>query len=144
MTRRRQAPRQGESQGERAKAKGEDAKEDKAPAKPELTKAAIRYLDLHRQNAVRVELLKAPQLALRLIAASVIGREGLWDVRPENQNANGNKAIAASIEGSKARAAFDAERKAVRELLGLPARTPSWESVRRKPTPANSLPGFSR
>lgn len=104
-----------------AQAKGEKAK-DQAPTTPELTKAAIRYLDLHRQNAVRVELLKFPQFALRLIAASVISRESRWDVRPESQSANGNKETAASIEGSKARAAFDAERKAVRELLGLPAK----------------------
>jgi ParB family chromosome partitioning protein len=101
--------------------RGEEAK-DQAPATPELTKPAIRYLDLHRQNAVRVELLKSPQIALRLIAASVIGYESLWDVRPESQSANGNGAIAGSIEGSKASAPFDAERKAVRELLGLPAK----------------------
>jgi ParB family chromosome partitioning protein len=103
----------------KAAANGKETKEDKAPAKPELTKTAIRYLDLHRQNAVRVELLKAPQLALRLIAASVISREGLWEARPENQSASGNKEIAASISASKASAAFDAELKAVRELLGI-------------------------
>ena len=105
----------------KGKGKGED-KEDRVPAKPELTKAAIRYLELHRQNAVRMELLKAPHLALRLVVASVISKESLWDVRPENQQASGNKEIAASIEGSKARAAFKAERKAVRELLGLPSK----------------------
>jgi ParB family transcriptional regulator, chromosome partitioning protein len=103
-----------------AKAKGKDAKEDQAPAKPELTKAAIRYLDLHRQNAVRVELLKSPQIALRLIAASAVSNAGLWDVRPELQFANGNKAIAESIRASKAQAALEAERQAVRELLNLP------------------------
>jgi ParB family chromosome partitioning protein len=103
-----------------AKAKGKDAKEEQAPAKPELTKAAIRYLDLHRQNAVRMELLKSPQIALRLIAASAVSNSGLWDVRPELQFANGNKAIAQSIRASKAQAAFEAERQAVRELLDLP------------------------
>ncbi len=104
-----------------AEAKG-DAKKDCVPATPELTQAAIRYLDLHRQNAVRVELLKTPQIALRLIAASVIGREGLWDVRPENQDARRNEETAKSIEGSRATAAFDTELKAVCELLGLPAK----------------------
>lgn len=63
-----------------AKASGED-KDGQAPAKPELTKAAIRYLDLHRQSAVRMELLESPQIALRLIAASAVSNAGLWDVR---------------------------------------------------------------
>lgn len=58
-------------------------------------------------------------MAIRLLAASVISREGLWDVRPENQDACRNEAIAASVEGSRARAVFDAERDAVRALLGL-------------------------
>jgi ParB family chromosome partitioning protein len=107
----------------KAKAEAKESGEDKdaeAPAKLELTNAAIRYLDLHRQNAVRMELLKVPYLALRFVVASVISKAGLWDVRPEKQSANGNPAIAASIEGSKGRAAFDAEREAVRKLLGLP------------------------
>lgn len=87
--------------------------------RPELTKAAMRYLDLHRHNAVRNELLGAPQIALRLMLASAITGTELWDVKPETQSANSNKAIASSVEGSKAQAAFDAERQAVRELLGL-------------------------
>ena len=114
------ARREKEKERKIAAAKGEEIKEEKAPAKAELTSAAIRYVDLHRQNAVRVELLKSPQIAIRLLAASVISREGLWQVRPENQDACRNEAIAASVEGSKARAAFDAEREAVRALLGLP------------------------
>jgi ParB family chromosome partitioning protein len=101
------------------KAGGKEDGKTEAPAKPELTKAAIRYLELHRHNAARMELLQKPQFALRLIAASAIGKAGLWDVRPENQSANGNKAIDASVEDSKTQKAFDKERKAVRELLGL-------------------------
>ena len=37
-------------------------------------------------------------------------QRGLWDVRPELQFANGNKAIAESVRASKAQAAFEAER----------------------------------
>jgi ParB family chromosome partitioning protein len=117
-----------------AKASGE-GKAD-APAKPELTKAAIRYLELHRHNAVRVELLKVPQIALRLIAASAVSTGGLWDVRPETQSTNGNKPVARSVAESKAQKAIDAEREAVRELLGLPRKggfrfliRPSWEPL---------------
>jgi ParB family chromosome partitioning protein len=116
-----------------AKARAGDQAEPVAQ-KPELTKAAIRYLELHRHNAVRNELLQKPQIALRLIAASAIAGAGLWDVRPENQSANGNKTITASIEDSKAQRAIDAERKAVRELLGLPHEDsflmrPPWEPL---------------
>lgn len=115
---------------DKAAAKGDE--KEQAPAKPELTKAAMTYLALHRHNAVRMELLKVPQIALRLIAANVVGNFGLWDVRPETQSTNGNEAVTASIEDSKAQAAFDKERQAVRELLGLKHKDaylirPTWE-----------------
>ena len=120
----------------KAKARGEDTEQQ--AAKPELTKAAIRYLDLHRHNAVRVEMLQHPQIALRLIAANALSTRGNWDVRIENQLTNGNEAIAASIEGSSAQKAMNDEREAVRALLGFKHKggflmRPSWEPV--------SLPG---
>jgi ParB family chromosome partitioning protein len=71
------AQREKEKAKRAAKADGKRDAEEK-PAKPELTSVAMRYVDLHRQNAVRAELLQAPQLALRLIVASAISREGLW------------------------------------------------------------------
>lgn len=118
----------------RDKAKAKGAEKEQQAVKPELTKAAMTYLALHRHNAVRMELLKAPQVALRLIAVNAIGRGGLWDVRPENQSANGNEAITASIEDSMAQAAFAKERQAIRELLGLKHKDgflirPSWEPI---------------
>ena len=80
--------------------------EIKADPKPELTQATIRYCELHRHNAVRAELLKAPQIALRLMVAHVIASADLWDVELEPQKTNGNEAIAQSIEASKAQVAF--------------------------------------
>ena len=59
----RRKPRAKRKRREKRGRKGEEIKEEKAPAKAELTSAAIRYIDLHRQNAVRVELLKSPQIA---------------------------------------------------------------------------------
>lgn len=100
-----------------AKANGED--KTQPTAKPELTKAAMTYLALHRHNAVRVELLKHPQIALRLIAAHSIAGSCLWNVDAETQRTNGNEAVTASIADSKAQAAFDKERQAVRQLLGI-------------------------
>ncbi len=112
---------------ERAESKGE------APAaKPELTKAGQRYCSLHRHNAVRMELLEAPQVALRLIAAHAIARGPLWEVRSENQDCFRNEAIRQSIEASAAQQAFDKERQTIRDLLkfeesdGFLMR-PSWE-----------------
>ncbi|MEZ0081516.1 ParB/RepB/Spo0J family partition protein [Bradyrhizobium japonicum] len=104
-----------------AKAGSGEPNGEKPAAKPELTSAAMRYVDLHRQNAVRVELLKAPQMALRLLIASVISREGLWNARPEAHNAHGNAAIAASIEASRAKGVFESELNALRGMLKLPA-----------------------
>ncbi|MEQ9642039.1 MAG: ParB N-terminal domain-containing protein [Alphaproteobacteria bacterium] len=120
-----------------AKAEGKGAKSGTdAQARPELTKAAIRYLELHRHNAVRNELLKSPQAALRLIAAHVVGGSSLWCVTPEDQNPDGNKLVAASVASCKAQTAFDTERKAMRELLGLADKPgfrhlmrPAWEPV---------------
>ncbi|HBJ42930.1 MAG TPA: chromosome partitioning protein ParB [Hyphomonas sp.] len=98
-----------------AKASGEL----KADPKPELTKAAIRYCDLHRHNAVRAELLKSPQVALRLMVAHAVAGSALWKVEPETQNANRNEAIEASVKDCAAQAAFGKERDAVRKLLQL-------------------------
>ena len=91
----------------------------KADPKSELTKAAIRYLELHRHAAVRTELLKAPQIALRLMVAHVIASADLWEVNPEPQRTNGNEAIARSIEASKAQVAFAKEREAIKKLIGF-------------------------
>lgn len=95
-------------------------KAEPAGEKPELTQAAMRYIDLHRQNAVRAELLKAPGLALRLAVAGIIGCSSPWTVRPESQSANGNADTAASLKSNPATTAYGDELKAVRELLGFP------------------------
>lgn len=102
---------------ERARGRAEGTAQPSA--KGELSQTARRYLDLHRHAAVRVELLKHPELALRLFAAHAIGGSDLWTVRPEPQSARGNEAIRASLESAKAQAAFAKERKAVLKLLGI-------------------------
>lgn len=91
-----------------------------AADRPELTGAAQRYLDLHRQNAVRAELLKAPGLALRLTVASIIGCASSWTVKPETQSANGNHATASSLDNSPATTIYRDELKAIRGLIGCP------------------------
>lgn len=103
----------------KAEALTQNKPEPTGTAKPELTKAALRYLDLHRHNAVRNELLKAPQIALRLVVANIVACTNPWDVRVETQTTYGNQATAKSVEDSKAEKAIAAERKAVLKLIGV-------------------------
>ncbi|WP_456679804.1 hypothetical protein [Bradyrhizobium sp. S3.7.6] len=60
-----------------------------------------------------------PQIALRLLAASVISRDGLWLARPEMQGSARHEATASSIVAGKASGVFAAEQSEVRMLLGL-------------------------
>jgi len=100
---------------------GSESGESDTPAtdKPELTKAAQNYLHLHRHAAVRHALLSQPGAALRLMIAHVIVGSSLWRVEPEPQKADKSD-TAASLQASKAEAAFAEERKDVLALLDLP------------------------
>jgi len=88
----KEAARREKDKAKAAASTGDDADaEEKSAVRPELTSMAIRYVDLHRQNAVRVELLKSSQIALRVLVASVISRDGLSEARPESQNTQRNE-----------------------------------------------------
>ncbi|MGH1417101.1 MAG: ParB/RepB/Spo0J family partition protein [Pelagimonas sp.] len=92
---------------------------DTAPVeKPELTKAAQNYVDLHRHAAVRADMLGQSGLALRLIAAHMIAGSSLRQVVREPQN-TAKPEIAESLEASAAQQAFDQEREAIAEMLGV-------------------------
>ena len=99
--------------------KAEAGNTDKqACERPELTKAMQNYLDLHCHAAVRLGLLNDPALTLRVVTAQIIAGSALWTVYAEPQKAN-SEAIGDSLAASTAKAAFAAERKAVRQLLGI-------------------------
>lgn len=87
--------------------------------RPELTKAAQNYLELHRHAAVRHRLLNHPPEALRMMVATAIAGSGLWRIDAEPRCAD-KEAIADSIANSLAETGFAAERKAVLALLKLP------------------------
>jgi ParB family chromosome partitioning protein len=89
------------------------------PTRPELSKAAQNYIELHRHAAVRHTLLSHPGVALRLVVATAIGGSTLWHVESDPQRA-ANEAIAENIASSRAETAFAEERKMVLKLLGLP------------------------
>jgi ParB family chromosome partitioning protein len=94
-------------------------KAEAAPAeKPELTKAAQTYVDLHRHAALRADMLGQPGLALRLIAAHMIAGSSLWTVEREPQKAE-KPEVAESLAAIPAQQAFDTERAAIAELLGI-------------------------
>ncbi|MEP5730850.1 MAG: ParB/RepB/Spo0J family partition protein [Sulfitobacter sp.] len=103
-----------------AEAKRRDKAESGAtPApKPELTKAAQNYVDLHRHAAVRADLLGQGATALRLIAAHMIAGSSLWQVEADPQKV-AKPEIAESLENNTGHQAMEAERAAIKELLGL-------------------------
>lgn len=108
-----QRARRGNDTGEQEEETGSQS----AP-RPELTSAAENYFALHRHAIVRAELLPRSELALRLAAAHMIAGSPLWSVKPDPQRAD-KEATAASVQGSRAQQAFEAEREAVLQLLEL-------------------------
>lgn len=100
------------------KAEGNGA-EPATNARPAMTQAMENYLELHRHAAVRLALLKAPEVALRLLVAHAVASSGNWQVTPDPQRTRSND-IRASVEQSPAQAEFAAEREAVLALLALP------------------------
>lgn len=87
--------------------------------RPELTKAAQNYLELHRHAAVRHALLSHPGVALRLMVAHAIGGSAHWQTKPDPQQAD-KEEIAESVAASTAETAFGEERKVILAMLGLP------------------------
>ncbi|MFZ5676706.1 MAG: hypothetical protein ACOZAM_27410 [Pseudomonadota bacterium] len=107
----------------RQEARRRDKKEksgeaDVKPEKPELTKAAQNYLELHRHAAVRLRLTEEPRTALRLALAHMIAGSGLWQVRPEPQRADKDE-NATSLQTGAAQVEFDKVRADALRLLGL-------------------------
>ena len=88
------------------------------PSRPELSQPMQSYLDLHRHSAVRAELLKHGDIALRLAVAQMIAGSELWSVYADAQNPK-SEAIAESLDKNPSQAAFSEARKAVSEHFGI-------------------------
>lgn len=101
-------------------ARGEDpdAAEAAKLARPEVTQAQGRYIDLHRHAAVRVALTEHPAVALRLLVAHAVAGSPYWQVKPEPR-APFDPGIAVSLAASPAEAAFAERRQAVAAILDL-------------------------
>ena len=99
---------------------GEDDDEaKKAPTqKPEMSGPLKEYVTLHRHSAIRAELLKHPLVAMRLTVAHMLVGSYRWSV--ESQGTKSRKeSTAISVAGSHGATIFEAERKAIYELVGL-------------------------
>lgn len=97
-------------------AEAEGQTEDKAEARPAITKPLQNYLDLHRLAAVRLAVLARPAEGLRLLVAHAVAASGNWKVRPDNRRAE-SEAVRDSLAASEAQRLFAAEANQVRKLL---------------------------
>ena len=86
--------------------------------RPEMSAPLANYVDLIRHSAVRLAIADAPQIALRLMLAHVIGGGRLWQVDAEPQRPS-NPAIGEAIAALPAQAAFAERRREAAALLGL-------------------------
>ena len=109
--------------------------------RPEMSGPMADYMNLHRHSIARAELIKRPDLALRLSVAHMICGARNWKIdgksprsrKPETQ---------ASVEGSQAEAILAEERKAVFDLLGLKGDHP--QIYHRHYSPHNLCELFAR
>ncbi|RIV80330.1 ParB/RepB/Spo0J family partition protein [Pelagerythrobacter aerophilus] len=105
-------------------AEGRKPESEDKPARPEMTGPLAAYVDLHRHAALRAALVGHPQMALRLMVAHAIVGSHLWRVTPEPQ-ATRSDAVRESVETCRGETVFDAERRAVLDLLGFSKEEPT-------------------
>ncbi len=105
----------GETSGERLEPK------DQPAVRPELTKAAETYVNLHRHNAVRAAVANNPKMALRLVLAHAMGGAGLWSVRADTRGIlrTRDDAYRESVGQSKDARAFENKRRKALKTLDL-------------------------
>ncbi len=104
--------------GRPASDKGEHA-EAAAPApRPEMSAPLANFVDLVRHSAVRLAIADAPEIALRLMLAHVIGGGRWWQVESEPQRPS-HPAIGQAIAALPAQAAFAERQRQAAALLGL-------------------------
>ncbi|WP_017930667.1 ParB/RepB/Spo0J family partition protein [Robiginitomaculum antarcticum] len=96
---------------------GEGSSKSKS-SKPEMSGPLKEYVALHRHAAIRASLLGHPKAALRLTVAHMFAGSYLWSVAPQPTKSR-KEATTISIANSKGAVIFEAERKAVYELLGV-------------------------
>ncbi|MDB2438769.1 ParB/RepB/Spo0J family partition protein [Hellea sp.] len=91
--------------------------------RPEMSGPMADYMNLHRHAIARAELIKRPDLALRLTVAHMICGARNWKVDGTGSRSR-KEETRTSIESSKAEALLAEERRAVFTLLGLKGEHP--------------------
>jgi ParB family chromosome partitioning protein len=84
--------------------------------KPEMSGPMAEYIGLHRHGAAAANLLAAPAIALRLMAAHALTGSSLWNVRPHVCGARKNETHE-SVSGSAAWAEIDAASERVEAMF---------------------------
>lgn len=123
---------------------GEDETEGKkAPkAKPEMSGPLKEYVTLHRHSAIRAELLNHPKVAMRLTVAHMLVGSYRWSVEAQGTKSR-KESTAISVAGSHGATIFEAERKAIYELIGL-EKFDSPYSPRKRLADGELTPVFAR
>ena len=88
------------------------------PPRPEMSAPLTNYVDLVRHSAVRLAIASAPEVALRLMLAHIIGGGRLWRVEAEPQRPS-NPAIGQAIAAFPSQAAFAERQREAAALVGL-------------------------
>ena len=120
------------------KAEGAKASET---SKPEMSGPMADYMSLHRHSIARAELIKRPDLALRLSVAHMICGARKWKIDGISPSSR-KEETRASVEGSKAEALLAKERQEVCDLLGLTGDHP--QIYHRHSSPHNLCDIFAR
>ena len=110
-------------------------------SKPEMSGPMSDYMSLHRHSIARAELIKRPDLALRLSVAHMICGARKWKIDGISPRSR-KEETRASVEGSKAEALLAKERQEVCDLLGLTGDHP--QIYHRHYSPHNLCDIFAR
>jgi len=110
-------------------------------SKPEMSGPMADYMNLHRHSIARAELIKRPDLALRLSLAHMICGARKWKIDGISPRSR-KEETRASVEGSKAEGLLAKERQAVCDLLGLTGDHP--QIYHRHYSPHNLCEIFAR
>jgi len=99
---------------------GEDELDSKKTPtqKPEMSGPLKEYVTLHRHSAIRAQLLKHPAVAMRLTVAHMLVGSTRWSVEAQGIKSR-KESTAISVAGSHGATIFEAERKAIYELVGI-------------------------
>ena len=103
----------------RTKRKADERETGEAPViieRPEMSAPLASYVDLVRHSAVRLAVADAPDVALRLMLAHVIGGGRWWKVEPEAQRPE-TPAVGEAVAALPSQCAFARKRAKAAKLL---------------------------